>query len=167
MWHRHLLNCAVVASVPEPASTVCDLGSGAGLPGIVWAILRPDVEITLLEPSLRRTRFLNDVVARLDLRNVEVIRGRAEDQPGAAGYDVVTARAVAALDRLARWALPLCRSDGEVLAFKGAGAANELARVEPVLRRLGVREWRIERYGEHLLERPTTVVRLRAGQRSP
>ena len=140
LWDRHLLNCAVVAElVPRPA-TLVDLGSGAGLPGIVLAMLLPDVRITLLEPMARRVSFLQECVQELDLPNVALHRGRAEDVAGQFAADVVTARAVAPLDRLAGLALGLARPGGLILAIKGAGAAQELVRASPVLRRLGARD---------------------------
>ncbi|HEY6738816.1 MAG TPA: 16S rRNA (guanine(527)-N(7))-methyltransferase RsmG [Actinopolymorphaceae bacterium] len=160
LWDRHLLNCAVLAPALPARSTLCDLGSGAGLPGLVLAVIRPDVEVTLLEPLLRRTTFLTEVVAELDLANVRVVRARAEDHSGV--YDVVTARAVAPLDRLAALALPLGRAGGSVLAMKGQRAEAELTAARKALRRLGADSWEIERYGVGLLEPPTTVVRIRA-----
>ncbi|HEX2175559.1 MAG TPA: 16S rRNA (guanine(527)-N(7))-methyltransferase RsmG [Nocardioidaceae bacterium] len=134
LWDRHLCNCAQIAGAFGSGARVCDLGSGAGLPGVVLALARPDLEVTLLEPLLRRTRFLDEVVDELGLDNVRVERGRAEEH-AAAGFDAVTARAVAPLDRLVRWALPMCRPGGMLLAMKGASAADELAAAEPVLRK--------------------------------
>jgi 16S rRNA (guanine527-N7)-methyltransferase len=142
LWERHLLNSAQIAPAFAEGATVCDLGSGAGLPGVVLALARPDLEVVLLEPLLRRTRFLDEVVGDLGLERVRVVRGRAEEH-GGAGFDAVTARAVAPLDRLARWALPMCRHDGTLVAMKGAGAAEELSAAEPELRRLGARSWRV------------------------
>src|SRR5919198_6221741 len=107
LWDRHLLNCAAVAEIIMPDAEVIDLGSGAGLPGIVLGIIRPDLSITLLEPLLRRVNFLSECVAELGLQNVTVRRARAEEVAGSLSGDVVTARAVAPLDRLLRWGLPL------------------------------------------------------------
>jgi 16S rRNA (guanine527-N7)-methyltransferase len=127
LWDRHLLNCAVLADgVPDGAS-VADIGSGAGLPGLVLAIRRPDLQVTLVEPLLRRTTFLEEVVADLGLDHVEVVRGRAEQLHGKRTFDVVTSRAVAPLERLLGWSLPLCASGGQVLAIKGSSAAEEVA----------------------------------------
>ncbi|MGW5359351.1 16S rRNA (guanine(527)-N(7))-methyltransferase RsmG [Actinopolymorpha pittospori] len=162
IWDRHLLNCGVLAPAIAARSTVCDVGSGAGLPGIVVAIARPDLRLTLLEPLLRRAEFLSETVDVLELSNVEVVRSRAEDHSGA--YDVVTARAVAPLSRLARVALGLCRPGGSVLAMKGERAAAELDEARPELAKLGVVESAIERLGEGLVPIPTTVVRLVAGE---
>lgn len=172
LWDRHLLNCGVLAPAfqsdpsAENAGTVCDVGTGAGLPGVVLAIVRPDLHLTLVEPMLRRVRFLDELVAELELANVAVVRERAE-QHGSDGYDWVTARAVAPLDKLAGMTVPLLRPGGRLLAMKGARAAEELAAAEPVLRRLGARDWSVEQYGVDLLEVPTTVVRVTAGNRVP
>jgi len=167
LWDRHLLNCAVVAEALPRAADVCDVGSGAGLPGVVWALLRPDLDITLLEPALRRSRFLLEIVAELDLGRVAVVRERAEQHAGHMQYDVVSARAVAPLPRLAELTLPLCRAGGELWALKGSSAQAELADAEPALRALGAASWRIEHYGTRLLSTPTTVVRVVAGPREP
>jgi 16S rRNA (guanine527-N7)-methyltransferase len=166
LWERHLLNCAVLTELVPEGSSVCDIGSGAGLPGIVLAIRRPDLFVTLLEPLLRRTTFLELAVHRMGLDNVTVHRGRAEEMHGdatwAGGFDVVTSRAVAPLDRLAGWSLPLVRSGGHFLAMKGASAREELDGAERVLRRLGGRDVRVVTVGERWLEPPVTVVSVRA-----
>jgi 16S rRNA (guanine527-N7)-methyltransferase len=162
LWERHLLNCAVISDLMPPESTVCDVGSGAGLPGIVLAIRRPDLQVTLLEPLLRRTTFLDLAVSTMELSNVHVHRGRAEELPGepgwAGGFDVVTSRAVAPMDRLARWSLPLVRSGGLLLAMKGSSAAAELSSASSVIAGLGGVEPRIETVGSTWLEPPVTVV---------
>ncbi|HEX9034860.1 MAG TPA: 16S rRNA (guanine(527)-N(7))-methyltransferase RsmG, partial [Streptosporangiaceae bacterium] len=122
IWDRHLLNCAVVAElVPSPCA-LADLGSGAGLPGIVLAIVLPEVRVILVEPMARRTIFLAECADRLGLANVEIRRGRAQELAGQVEADVVTARAVASLDRLAILAAGLARPGGTVLAIKGATA---------------------------------------------
>lgn len=161
LWDRHLLNCGVLAGVIPADSTVCDIGSGAGLPGIVLAIARPDLRVTLLEPLLRRAAFLSEVADTLELTGVTVVRARAEDHQGS--YDVVTARAVAPLSRLARVALGLCRPGGSVLAMKGERAGTELDDARPELDAAGAAECSIERLGADLLSVPTTVVRVVAG----
>ncbi|MCV2392846.1 16S rRNA (guanine(527)-N(7))-methyltransferase RsmG [Actinotalea sp. M2MS4P-6] len=135
LWERHLLNCAAAASLVPPGRLV-DVGSGAGLPGVVLAALRPDVEVVLLEPMERRTRWLTEVVDDLGL-GVEVLRGRAEEQQGRLYADAVTARAVAPLERLAGWTLPLLRRGGELLALKGERASDELAEARGAIARLG------------------------------
>jgi 16S rRNA (guanine527-N7)-methyltransferase len=161
LWDRHLLNCAVVAPTLPDEATVADVGSGAGLPGLVWSICRPDLAVTLIEPMARRVRFLETVVERLGLDRVRIVRARAEDRSVGHEqdrYDVVTARAVARLDRLGRWCLPLVRPGGQFVAFKGAAAADELAAALPTLRQLGATASRIAIYGEGVLEIPTRAV---------
>jgi 16S rRNA (guanine527-N7)-methyltransferase len=163
LWDRHLMNCAAVAElIPHPCSVI-DLGSGAGLPGVVLAMLLPDSRIILLEPMARRVAFLRECVRVLGLGNAEVCRGRAEDMAGRLVADVVTARAVAPLDRLAGLALGLVRPSGLVLAIKGAGAAQELALAAPVLRRAGARDAAVVQAGQGKVSPPPTVVRLTAG----
>jgi 16S rRNA (guanine527-N7)-methyltransferase len=158
LWDRHLINCAVVAELVDPsARTLVDIGSGAGLPGVVLAMVRPELSVTLLEPMERRCRFLSDCVAELGLGNATVLRGRAEDTVLRA--DVATARALAPLDRLAELAVRLVRPGGMVLAIKGQTAADELKKAKPVLRRLGVRSAEIVRAGQGKVIPATTVVR--------
>lgn len=162
IWPRHLANCAVVAQeatdvIPVGADVV-DVGSGAGLPGLVWALVRPDLRITLLEPLLRRATFLSEVVADLGLSaQVEVRRGRAEDV-ATSDFDVVTSRAVARLPQLLAWSLPLAREGGWVVALKGSGAAQELQEAAGLLPRLGGVNPRIAEYGSGVVQEPTTVV---------
>ncbi|MBG6092274.1 16S rRNA (guanine(527)-N(7))-methyltransferase RsmG [Actinomadura viridis] len=160
LWERHLINCAVVAEVIPERARVVDIGSGAGLPGIVLAIVRPDLSITLLEPLLRRTTFLNECVEMLGLTNVVVRRARAEEVASEFSMDVATARAVAPLERLARWALPLLRPGGELLALKGERAAVELEEAQPVLKRFGVRTTELLQVGRGKVDPPTTLVRV-------
>jgi len=163
LWERHLLNSAAIAElVPRPCSLV-DLGSGAGLPGIVLALLLPDVAVTLLEPMLRRVTFLEECVQALGLQNAQVLRGRAEDLAGQLSADVVAARAVAPLDRLAALALGLVRPSGTVLAIKGATALEEVAAARRALDRLGVRSVDVVRAGGGKVDPAVTVVRLIAG----
>jgi 16S rRNA (guanine527-N7)-methyltransferase len=157
LWDRHLLNCAVVAELIEPGGTLLDLGSGAGLPGLVLAMVLRDTAITLLEPMERRCRFLTECVAELGLANVSVLRGRAEDVT--IRTDVVTARAVAPLPRLAELAVRVVRPGGMVLAIKGRTAAEELKAATPVLRRIGARDARVVHAGQGKVVPATTVVR--------
>ena len=160
LWDRHVLNSAVVAADMSEGATVVDIGSGAGLPGIPLAIARPDLRITLVEPMARRIEWLSEVVAALGLP-ISVIRGRAEEptvQERAGGADVVTARAVAPLAKLAGWALPLLRPGGHLIALKGASAADEVARDRDAVRRVGGGEPSIRQYGEDVMDVPTTVV---------
>jgi 16S rRNA (guanine527-N7)-methyltransferase len=135
LWERHLLNSAAIASLVPVGARVVDVGSGAGLPGIPLALARPDLTVTLLEPLARRVAFLTECVRRLGLERVTVVRGRAEEGPirrQLGGADVVTARAVAPLDKLAGWCLPLLRPGGLLLAMKGSTAAAELAATGPL-----------------------------------
>jgi 16S rRNA (guanine527-N7)-methyltransferase len=162
LWDRHLMNCAAVAELVPPACSVIDLGSGAGLPGVVIAMLRPQATVVLLEPMARRVAFLQECVRALGLGNASVRRGRAEDLAGQVAADVVTARAVAPMERLAGLALGLARPGGLVLAMKGAGAAEELARAGPVLARLRARDVAVVHPGSGKVSPPPTVIRLSA-----
>lgn len=164
LWDRHLLNCAVMAELIPAEARVIDIGSGAGLPGLVLAIERSDLSITLVEPLLRRATFLQECVDMLGLTNVEVRRARAEEVVGEYQADVVTARAVAPLERLTGWAMPLLRQGGELLALKGERASSELAEAEPVLRQFGARAAEVLHVGRDKVDPPTTVVRAVAGQ---
>jgi len=158
LWDRHLLNCAVVAELIRPrCRTLVDIGSGAGLPGIVLALIRPELDVILLEPMERRCRFLAECAAELGLANASVLRGRAEDTRLRA--DVATARAVAPLGRLAELAVGVVRPGGMVLAIKGQTAADELKKARPVLRRIGARGAEVVRAGQGKVDPATTVVR--------
>lgn len=141
LWERHLLNCAAV-SVAVPDGRVLDVGSGAGLPGVPLALVRPELHITLVEPLLRRATFLGEVCEILGLTGVDVVRARAEQLPRREA-DVVVARAVAPLDRLAAWTLPLLRPGGRLVAMKGRAADDEVAGAVSVFRRLGARCWEV------------------------
>ncbi|MFC6019127.1 16S rRNA (guanine(527)-N(7))-methyltransferase RsmG [Plantactinospora solaniradicis] len=214
IWDRHLLNCAVVAELIPSGSSVVDVGSGAGLPGIVLAIARPDLAIMLVEPLARRAVFLAEVVTALELGDsVTVLRARAEEipaawrrtgrnsdrrtasdrrlsvphgsEPGSPAHpggsvepesvpvelsdlpaelcvpaDIVTARAVAPLDRLAGWCLPLTAPGGRLLALKGATAADEVANAATAVRRLGGSQPVVQQCGMGIVEPPTTVVEI-------
>jgi len=137
LWDRHLLNCLALSTLVPSGATVADLGSGAGLPGLVLAIGRPDLSVTLVEPLLRRTVFLEEVIGELGLDRVTVIRGRAEELHARARFDVVTARALAPLSRLLGWGMPLVAPSGVLLAMKGSSAVEEIVAAETELRRLG------------------------------
>ncbi len=163
IWERHLLNCAAVAELTGSPGTLIDLGSGAGLPGIVLALLLPGTEVILLEPMARRVAFLGECVRALGLANAEVCRGRAQDMAGRLTADVVVARAVAPLDKLAPMAAALARPGGTVLAIKGAGADDELSRARPVLARLGARDADVIRIGGGKVDPAATVVRFVTG----
>jgi 16S rRNA (guanine527-N7)-methyltransferase len=165
LWERHLLNCAVLSEVVPEGVTVCDVGSGAGLPGIPLALVREDLKITLLEPLLRRTTFLTEVVELLGLDHVTVVRGRAEEVMGKlTPVHVVTARAVAPLDRLATWGIPLLRPYGEMLALKGDTAEEELKAAGTALSKLGAVETSILHVGEGVVDPLSTVVRVEVGE---
>lgn len=164
IWERHLLNSAVMAVlVPRPCSLV-DLGSGAGLPGVVLALVLPDCDVVLLEPMLRRAIFLEECVAELGLSNARVVRARAEQMAGELAVDVVTARAVARLDRLAAMAAGLLKPGGIVLAVKGAKASAEVRDAKASLERLGLRDPEVLVVGSGKVNRAATVVRLTARQ---
>jgi len=161
LWDRHLLNCAVVAELLPERGELVDIGSGAGLPGVVLAMLRPSLRVVLLEPLLRRSVFLEECVAELGLSNATVLRGRAEEKATAhIRADIAPARAVAPRDRLAGWAAGLLRPGGQLLAIKGQSAAAELAAAEPVLARLGVRSAEVLQAGHDRVISATTVVRV-------
>lgn len=160
LWDRHLLNCAVLGELLPRDATVCDIGSGAGLPGLVLAIARPDLTITLVEPLLRRTTFLDEVVAELGLTHVEVVRGRAEALHGVRRFDVVTSRAVAPLGRLLDWSMPLVQPTGALVAMKGASVRDEVVEAAQDLRRLGCAAPEIHVLGAGLLESTTVALRV-------
>jgi 16S rRNA (guanine527-N7)-methyltransferase len=166
LWERHLLNCAVVAELVPGGSRVVDVGSGAGLPGLVLALAQPDAEIVLLEPLARRVAFLDACRVRLRLDSVAVHRGRAEDPDVVrtlSGADLVTARAVAPLDRLAGWCLPLLRPGGRLLALKGEAAAGELAAARSALTRAGAAATEVVEIGASVVSPATRVVVVRRG----
>lgn len=172
LWDRHILNCAVIGELIAEGSSVVDIGSGAGLPGIPLAIARPDLRITLVEPLLRRTIFLSEFIEAAGL-DVTVVRGRAE-QSGvlkeAGGADVVTSRAVAPLGKLAQWSLPLLRDHGRMLALKGVSAAEELARDGEALERAGAGNATVVECGAGLVSTPTLAIsaeRLPRAERAP
>ena len=137
LWERHIVNCAAVASFLPASGTVVDVGTGAGLPGVILAAMRPELHIVLLEPMERRVTWLNEVVAALGLSSAEVVRGRAEELHGTVHADAVTARAVAPMDRLASWTLPLLRTGGVLVAMKGERAQEELDAATDVLAAMG------------------------------
>lgn len=166
IWSRHILNCAALVPLIPRDATVVDLGSGAGLPGVVLALARADLKVTLVEPLARRTAFLAEILTELDLPHVRLTRARAEDVAGSVSARVVVARAVAPLLRLVPLALPLVQPGGELLAIKGRGAGDELARAAPTLAKY-------DAHGDILaLATPgtpetTTVVRVRAAFPDP
>lgn len=162
LWERHLVNCALLGEALPHGADVCDIGTGAGLPGLVLAISRPDLSMTLVEPLLRRTSFLDEVVESLGLNNVEVVRARAEELHGGREFTVVTSRAVAPLDRLLGWSMPLVRERGSLVAMKGVSVHGEIAAAQAALRRYGAGEVSVLAYGADLIDPPTTVLRVEA-----
>jgi len=140
LWERHILNSAALVPFVEGAGSVADVGSGAGLPGVVVAIMLPDAEVTLIEPMERRTTWLAEIADELALENVTIRRGRAEEFHGSVEVDVVTSRAVAALAKLARMSLPLVRSGGDMVVLKGRNVAQEVDPARKVLRSFGASE---------------------------
>ncbi|QGU03292.1 Ribosomal RNA small subunit methyltransferase G [Corynebacterium kalinowskii] len=161
LWERHILNCAVLEEAIPQGVKVADIGSGAGLPGIPLAIRRPDLTITLIEPLLKRSVFLSEVVDKLALDNVTVLRGRAEEKAVRAEVglvDVVTSRAVAPLGRLAGWSLPLLRKGGKMIALKGSSVAEELERDDKEIKKAGGGLAEIRLVGQDVVEEPTTLI---------
>ncbi|WP_349425709.1 16S rRNA (guanine(527)-N(7))-methyltransferase RsmG [Microbacterium sp. LWS13-1.2] len=157
LWSRHILNSAVIA--PLFSGRVGDVGSGAGLPGLVLAIARPDVEWILIEPMERRVAWLSEQVETLGLDNVEVVRARAEDWKRGPVLDAVTARAVSALRTLVPITAPLVRDGGELILLKGTSATNEIDAAAKQLRSFKVTNARVEIVGEGLLPEPSRVIR--------
>ncbi|WP_243228436.1 16S rRNA (guanine(527)-N(7))-methyltransferase RsmG [Microbacterium sp. CIAB417] len=157
IWTRHILNSAIAA--PLMHGSVADIGSGAGLPGIVLAIARPDVRFTLIEPMERRVAWLDEQVASLALTNVEVVRARAEEARRQREFDVVTARAVSALRALIPLTAPLARDGGELVLLKGANATNEIEAAQKPVKKYLLSDVRVEVLGEGVLSETTRVVR--------
>jgi 16S rRNA (guanine527-N7)-methyltransferase len=158
LWSRHILNCAIVAPLLRPG-LVGDIGSGAGLPGVVLAIARPDVSFVLIEPMERRIAWLDEQVAELGLTNVSVLRARAEDVRLETPLDQVTARAVSAFRKLLPLTAPLLRDGGELVLMKGAGAQGEVDVASKEMRKYKVRDVIVETLGEGILDEVTRVIR--------
>ncbi|QNA94033.1 16S rRNA (guanine(527)-N(7))-methyltransferase RsmG [Microbacterium sp. Se63.02b] len=159
LWTRHILNSVIAAPLFD--GSVADIGSGAGLPGLVLAIARPDVTWTLIEPMERRITWLNEQVEALGLKNVTVLRARAEEVRPVDGFDVVTARAVSALRTLIPLTAPLVRDGGELTLLKGMNAGNEIEAAQKQIRKFRVSDVRVEVLGEGVLPEITRVVRAR------
>lgn len=159
LWERHLVNCAVLAELLPQGTRVVDIGSGAGLPGLAVAVARPDLEVHLVEPLLRRTTWLESAVAELGMVDrVHVHRGRAEEVE--LNAPVVTARAVASLDKLVRWSFPLLDPGGRLLALKGLAAAQELEDARSLLEEQGVTHAQVQVVGEGRVSEPVRVVEI-------
>jgi 16S rRNA (guanine527-N7)-methyltransferase len=167
LWERHLLNCAVVTDLLPEGADVCDLGTGAGLPGLVLAIRRPDLRVTLVEPLLRRTTFLEEVATELGLGQVTVVRGRAEDLHGRSAFSAVTSRALAPLPRLLDWSMPLVSAGGALLAMKGASVYDEIEGAQEQLRRHQAGLVEVLTVGSDEIDPPTTVLRVESTQSPP
>jgi 16S rRNA (guanine527-N7)-methyltransferase len=160
LWDRHILNSVAVAELLEPNESVADIGSGAGLPGIPLALARPDLRVTLIEPLLRRSDFLREVIEELGI-DVAVVRGRAEEltvRQRVGETDVVVSRAVASLDKLTKWSMPLLRPGGRMLAIKGERAEDEIREHRRVMASLGAVDERVVKCGADFLNPPVTVV---------
>ncbi|MCU1575371.1 MAG: gidB [Leifsonia sp.] len=158
LWSRHILNCAIVAPLLR-RGVVGDVGSGAGLPGLVLAIARPDVSFVLIEPMERRVAWLTEQVDELGLANVSVVRDRAEDAHLTAPLDQVTARAVSAFRKLIPLTAPLLRPGGELVLMKGAGATAEIDAAEKEIRRFRLRDVEVLTLGTGVLDEVTRVIR--------
>ncbi|QFG70044.1 16S rRNA (guanine(527)-N(7))-methyltransferase RsmG [Ornithinimicrobium pratense] len=158
LWQRHLVNCALPEAMLDEGESVIDIGSGAGLPGLVLAIVRPDLRVHLVEPLLRRTTWLQSTVEALGLSNVTVHRGRAEEMSLLA--PVATARAVASLDKLVAWSFPLLAPGGRLLALKGEAAEVELEQAHDLLHRMGVEQSAVHHLGVGRVSEPVRVVEI-------
>lgn len=161
IWDRHIANCAVIEELIPQNSTVFDVGSGSGLPGLVLAIVRPDLKVSLIEPLLRRCEFLNEVISDLELTDqVTVYRGRAQDLNGVKA-DVVTGRAVAPLHKFLVWVNNLVKPEGQILAMKGSSAAAEITDAKA---QLSGKTAQIVQVGQGIVDPLTTVVQIKAVQ---
>ncbi|MFI2361467.1 16S rRNA (guanine(527)-N(7))-methyltransferase RsmG [Promicromonospora sp. NPDC019610] len=164
IWERHILNSAAVVPYLPANGSVADIGSGAGLPGIVIAVMRPELQVILVEPMERRTTWLAEVVAELGLANVEIKRGRAEEYHGAFEADAVTSRAVAALSKLVRMSMPLVRVGGELVILKGRNVAQEVEPARKILRKYATGDPEILEGSTVEGVETTTIVRVRRGK---
>ena len=160
LWTRHVLNSVLLAPLLRPG-LVGDIGSGAGLPGLVLAIARPDVEFVLIEPMERRVAWLEEQVQHLDLSNVAVRRARAEDVARAYTLDQVTARAVSAFSKLIPLTVPLVRTDGELVLMKGANAEREVEAASKAIRKFHLEDVEVLTLGAGQVSEITRVIRAR------
>ncbi|WP_022902701.1 16S rRNA (guanine(527)-N(7))-methyltransferase RsmG [Curtobacterium sp. B8] len=159
LWTRHILNSVLLAPLLEADGRVADVGSGAGLPGLVLAIARPDVHFTLIEPMERRVDWLTSEVERLGLDNVAVVRARAEDVADEITVDQVTARAVSALSKLIPLTVPLVRSGGQLVLMKGARVEDEVEKARKVILRKRLSDVEVLELGDGVVEETTRVFR--------
>ncbi len=168
LWSRHVINCAIVAPFVRVGAQVADIGSGAGLPGLVLAIARPDAHFVLVEPMERRTDWLLAETARLGLTNVTVLRTRAEEVLGASSkerdrFDQVTARAVSALTKLIPLVAPLVREHGELLLLKGARVHDEVEAASAAIRRYRLVNIEVLELGDDIVPEVTRLFRATVG----
>lgn len=163
LWTRHILNSALLAPLVRTGSRVADIGTGGGMPGLVLGIIRTDAEFVLIEPMERRCAWLTEQIERLELSNVEVRRGRAEEFHGAFEVDQITARAVTALRKLIPLTAPLLRDGGDMLFLKGAAVESEITAAEKVLRKYRLHDIAVEELGSGQLAETTRVFRARLG----
>jgi 16S rRNA (guanine527-N7)-methyltransferase len=161
LWTRHILNSAVLAPLIRRGGRVADIGTGGGMPGLVLGIVCPDTQFLLIEPMERRCVWLNEQIERLEIENVEVRRGRAEEFHGAFEADQVTARAVTALRRLVPLTAPLLREGGEMLFLKGTAIHEEIEAAQKVLKRFRLQDISVEELGSGQLAETTRVFRAR------
>jgi 16S rRNA (guanine527-N7)-methyltransferase len=169
LWDRHILNSAAIAELLGVNERIADIGSGAGLPGIPLALARPDLRLTLIEPLLRRSEFLREVVDDLDLE-ITIVRGRAEDRSvrqQVGEMDAVVSRAVASLDKVTKWSLPLVCPDGRMVAIKGERAEEEIREHRRVMASLGAVDVRVMRCGADYLDPPAKAVVARRTSMEP
>lgn len=159
LWSRHVINSALLAPLIRGGGSVADVGSGAGLPGLVLAIARPDADFILIEPMERRVDWLQTETARLGLNNVTVVRARAEGAASSLQVDQLTARAVSALTKLLPLVTPLVAPGGELLLLKGASVDREVTAAEKVIRRLRLHSTEVVILGEGVVDVPTRVFR--------
>lgn len=159
MWMRHVVNCAAVADIARGSGDIVDVGSGAGLPGLVLAIALPEQSVTLVEPMERRCTWLRNAVDELGLTNVTIVNSRAEDAAASVSGDFVTARAVAGLSKLLPWMAGVGKPGATIAAIKGESVLNEVRAAMKVVRKLKIEDVEIIHCGTGVVEPPTTVVR--------
>lgn len=160
LWGRHLLNSAALVGYLPDGGSIADVGSGAGLPGVVLALMRPRTHFHLVEPMQRRVAWLSEVATELGLTNVTVHHERVEALHDRLRVDAVTARAVAPLPKLAAWSLPLVRAGGRLVVLKGRQAAREVDAARPMLVRLGVLRVELHEVDPLGMGEPTVVVEI-------